>query len=436
MENIGLLTTSYKTTDVEIRERLAIPESEVKSLVAFIKKVSKVNEVMLLSTCNRVELYVQSDLLSQKLSEVEKALISYLRLDEKFDYRFQKLIGIDAIKHIFRVASSLEAMVIGEPQITGQVKNYFHLSVEAGGCGFYLNQLMNRAFITAKRVRSETEIAKFAVSISFAAVELAKKIFDQLSEKVVLIVGAGEMAELAANHLLKAGCSHLMVTNRTFSRAVSLAEQFNGSAVRYEYMPNHLVSADIVISSTGSQGFLLKQKLIQQCMKKRKHRPMFFIDIAVPRDIEPTINDLSNAYVYDIDDLQSVVDTNLKFRENEAKKAEVIIDNELEKIGEWMSTLDVIPTIKQFREKVLDYANDELQKGLDQLGEISSKQERAVRSMVNSLAYKLLHQPTVMIKQKAKEGNAGLEYIQTINDLFDLSPSQEKEIPRKVINLK
>ncbi len=434
--DVGLLTTSYKTTDVEIREKLAIPESEVKPLIAALKKECGLNEVMVLSTCNRVEFYIQANHLHQKFDEVERVFFKFLQLGDSFHYRFERLTGTEAVNHIFRVASSLEAMVIGEPQITGQIKNYFHLSVGAGGCGFFLNQIMNRAFITAKRVRSETEIAKFAVSISFAAVELAKKIFDQLEEKVILIVGAGEMAELAVNHLLKAGCSHLLVTNRTFSRAVSLAEKFNGSAVRFEYMANHLETADIIISSTGARDFVIQHDMIVRSMKKRKNRPMFLIDIAVPRDIEPKINDVGNAYVYDIDDLKTVVDTNLKFRENEAKKAEIIIRDELEKMENWIVTLDVIPTIKLFREKILELSNSELIKGLGQLGDLSSKQERAIRSMVNSLAYKILHQPTVMLKQKAKEGAGGLDYVQVINDLFNLSPAKEKKPRPKVINLK
>jgi glutamyl-tRNA reductase len=434
--DVGLLTTSYKTTDIEIREKLAIPESEVKPLIAALKKVSGLNEIMVLSTCNRVELYVQANHVEKKLDEVERVFFDYLHLGEDFNFSFERQTGIEAVNHIFRVASSLEAMVIGEPQITGQIKNYFHLSVEAGGCGFFLNQIMNRAFITAKRVRSETEIAKFAVSISFAAVELAKKIFDQLDEKIILIVGAGEMAELAVNHLLKAGCSQLLVTNRTFSRAVSLAEKFNGSAVRFEYMANHLQTADIIISSTGAKDFVIAHDMIIKCMKKRKNKPMFLIDIAVPRDIEPKINDIGNAYVYDIDDLKTVVDINLKFRENEAKKAEIIIQDELEKMAEWIVTLDVIPTIKLFREKILELSNSALSKGLDQLGDLSNKQERAIRSMINSLAYKILHQPTIMLKQKAKEGTKGLDYVQVINDLFDLSPASKQKPRPKVINLK
>lgn len=433
---MGLLTTSYKTTDVEIREKLAIAENDVAPLIGYLKGACALNELMVLSTCNRVELVIQADKLETAMDEVEQALYRYLGVEGELNCQFKRLTGTDAVRHIFRVSSSLEAMVIGEPQITGQVKNYFHLSVEAGGCGFFINQIMNRAFITAKRVRTETEIAKFAVSISFAAVELAKKIFDQLDEKVILIVGAGEMAELAVNHLLKAGCSHLLVTNRTFSRAVSLAEKFSGSAVRFEYMAKHLETADIIISSTGARDFVIQHDMIVRSMKKRKNRPMFLIDIAVPRDIEPSINDIGNAYLYDIDDLETVVDTNLKFREKEAKKAEGIIEDELTRMEDWIVTLDVIPTIKLFREKILEMANAELNKGLNQLGDLPSKQERRIRSMINSLAYKILHHPTVTLKQKAREGSGGLEYVQALNELFDLSPSNEQKQRRKVIHLK
>ena len=434
MMNFGLLTASYKTTAIENREKLAIPDKEVKDLITYIKRHCCVDEVMLLSTCNRVEIYLHAKNPLQVMSEVESVFLDYFQLSDSQDFEFTKLSGQNAIRHIFRVTASLEAMIIGEPQVTGQVKDFFHLSTEGGGCGFFLNQIMNRAFITAKRVRNETEIAKFAVSISFAAVELAKKIFYEMREKVILIVGAGEMAELAVTHLMKAGCSHLLVTNRTFSRAISLAEKFNGSAVRFEYMANHLETADIIISSTGAKEYIIEQEMIQKCMKKRKRRPMFLIDIAVPRDIDPQINELANTYVYDIDDLQSVVDANMKIREAEAEKAQVIIEEEISKIEDWLVTLNVIPTIKNFREKVLKLANGELHKGLDQLGDISSKQERAVRSMINAFAYKVLHEPTVMLKQKAKEGNAGFEYLQTINDLFGLKPQVEKVAPKKVIN--
>lgn len=434
---VGLLTASYKTTAVEIREKIAIPEDQVNSLIAHLKTQCQLSEVMLLSTCNRVEIYIIDPDPAKKLTEVERRFLEYFDLIDSLQFSFIRLIERDAIRHIFRVTASLEAMVIGEPQITGQVKNFFHLSVEGGGCGFYLNQIMNRAFITAKRVRNETGIAKFAVSISFAAVELAKKIFSELRDKVILIIGAGEMAELAVAHLLKAGCSHLLVTNRTFSRAISLAEQFNGSAVRFEYMANHLDTADIIISSTGAKDFIIQPEMIQKSMKKRKRRPMFLIDIAVPRDIDPGINEISNAYVYDIDDLQTVVDTNLKNRESEAEKAQVIIEDEMGKMEEWMVTLDVVPTIKTFREKILDLTNLELQKGLSQLGSVSAKQERTIRSMMNGLAYKILHQPTIALKQKAKEGNAGYQYLQTVSELFDLKP-QSEEPPRskKVIKLK
>ncbi|MDH5561166.1 MAG: glutamyl-tRNA reductase, partial [Deltaproteobacteria bacterium] len=370
------------------------------------------------------------------MEKVQEGFFEFLKIEKDPEFEFIKLIGREAANHIFRVTSSLEAMVIGEPQITGQVKNFFHLSVEAGGCGFFLNQILNKAFVTAKRVRNETGIARFAVSISFAATELAKKIFNNLEDKVILVIGAGEMAELAISHLMKAGCSQLLVTNRTFSRAVSLAERFNGSALQFDQMNKHLLVADIIISSTGAKGYILEELAIKQSMKKRKHRPMFLIDIAVPRDIDPAINEISNAYVYDIDDLQTVVDDNLKERQKEAQTAQVIIEEELEKVGDWLATLEVLPTIKIFRDKVLEIANTELQKGMGQMGELTAKQERAMRSAINSFAYKILHNPTVIIKQRAKEGAIGFEYLQILNDLFDLQINEDVSQPKKVIKIK
>ena len=434
--NIGVLSANYKTTAVEIREQLAISEEEVKDLIIFLKGQCQLEEVMILSTCNRIEIYFRAENLIQKFKDVTNAFFRYLKIEADSNFELNQLIGQDAIQHIFRVTASLEAMVIGEPQITGQVKSYFQICSESGGCGFFLTQIMNRALLSAKRVRSETEIAKFAVSISFAAVELAKKIFLDLREKVILIVGAGEMAELAVTHLLKAGCSHLLVTNRTFSRAVSLAEQFNGSAVRFEYMADNLETADIIISSTGSKDFIIRQEMIHRCMKKRKGRPMFLIDIAVPRDIDPNVNEVGNAYVYDIDDLQSVVDANLKNREMEAEKAQLIIEQEVKNTHDWMATLNVVPTIKQFRKTVFELADDELDKGLKQLGDITPQQEQKIRAMVQTFANKVLHSPMMALKQKAKEGTAGLEYIHTVNELFNLTSEKEEQSKKKVIRFK
>ncbi len=424
---IGLITSSYKNCAVDLRERLAVPESEIAPLINYIKTQAPVQGVMILSTCNRVEVYFEAEVANKHTAAVEKAFLDYLKVEEAPVKYFDSIVGEAAIMHIFRVTSSLESMVLGEPQITGQMKNFFHLSVEAGGPGFLINQVLNKAFTTAKRVRNETDIARYAVSISFAATELAKKIFDDLNEKTILIIGAGEMSELAASHLMKAGCSHLMVTNRTFSRAVSLAEKFNGSAVRFESLEKSLESADIIISSTGAKGFILEKPMISAAMKKRRHKSMFFIDIAVPRDISPAINDISDAYVYDIDDLQSVVDANLEERKKEATKAQVLIEEELTKIGQWLATLEVVPTLTHFRESILDLGQAELEKGLTQMGALTQKQERALRSMMNSFAYKVLHQPTVILKQKAKEGGEGLDYVQALIELFDLSPEQAKK---------
>ncbi len=432
---LGLITSNYKNCVVELREKVAVPEEEIAPLIQFLKAKCNLQGVMILSTCNRVEIYFEAEQAQKAVPAVKKAFLSYFNYDPDLDDPFTSIVGRAAIQHIFRVTSSLESMVLGEPQITGQVKNFFHLSVKGKGPGFLLNQLFNKAFATAKRVRNETAIAKFAVSISFAATELAKKIFDDLGDKSILIIGAGEMAELAVAHLMKAGCSHLLVTNRTFARAVNLAEKFNGSAVRFEAMDKHLEAADIIISSTGAQGFILNQPLVNKAMKRRKHRAMFLIDIAVPRDIDPEVNEIANAYVYDIDDLQSVVDANLEERKKEAALAQHLIEEELDKVDQWLATLEVVPTLTHFREEVLNLANSELERGLSQLKELSPKQERAVRAMMNGFAYKLLHQPTVVLKQKAKEGGEGLDFVQALIELFNLQRPLETK-PKKVIQLK
>ncbi|MDT8446934.1 MAG: glutamyl-tRNA reductase [bacterium] len=436
---LGVLSSNYKHTAVEVREQLAVPQDQVKDLIAYLKRAAGLNEVMVLSTCNRVEIYFEADNPIKVIDIVEQSFFDFLSLDPGLEtgVHMSRALGRDALEHIYRVTSSLESMVIGEPQITGQVKDFFHLSVEAGGCGFTLNQVFNRALMTAKRVRNETQIAKYAVSISFAAVELAKRIFDDLSDKTILIIGAGEMAELAVANLLKAGCSHVLVTNRTFSRAVSLAEQFNGSAVRFEQMDKNLEAADIVISSTGAKGFILKPDMVSKAIKKRKQRPMFLIDIAVPRDIDPEINEVNGAFVYDIDDLQNVVDANLKEREKEAARAQVIIEEELNRTDEWRATLDVVPTIKNLRDSILALAQEELDKAFAQMGELSDKQERALRGALNGLAYKVLHQPTVMLKQAAKESTQkGQEFSGVLNELFNLQPTEEQQSPKKVLQLK
>jgi len=438
MKRLGVLSSNFKVTPVEIRERLAVPEGSVKDLIAYLKSQGGADEVMVLSTCNRVEVYFEIESPESKAESIEGAFLKFLGVDKELKPGvMQRFFGRDALEHVFRVTSSLESMVIGEPQIGGQIKDFFHLSVEAGGCGFMLNQVLNRAFVTAKRVRNETQIARFAVSISFAAVELAKRIFDDLADKTILIIGAGEMAELAVIHLLKAGCGHVLVTNRTFSKAVSLAEQFSGSAVRFEQMDKNLESADIVISSTGAKGFILGPEMVDQVMNRRNERPMFLIDIAVPRDIDPKINELSGAFVYDIDDLQNVVDDNLQLRQKEALKAQTIIEEQMGEVEDWMATLDVVPTIKYFREQILAMAAEELHKAEAQMGELNDKQTRALRAAVNGLAYKFLHQPTVMLKQAAKsESGKGAEYAGVLSELFDLAPKEVQVAPKKVLKLK
>ena len=285
--------------------------------------------------------------------------------------------GADAVRHLFRVASSLDSLVVGEPQILGQVKDAYQFAREAGAVGMVLDRLLKKALSVAKLVRTETEIARSAVSVSFAAVELAKKIFGEIEGRSAMIIGAGEMAELAVKHLVSSGVREVFVVNRTFEKAVALAQEFGGSAVKYEDLFDQLVISDIVISSTGAPHFIIKGEDVKKVMVRRRHRPMFFIDIAVPRDIEPSVNDIDNAYLYNVDDLQSVVDGNIKERRKEADKAEKIVEEEVGTFEKWIASLQVVPTIVQLRQSVEAMRAAELEKSLGRLGAPGGEGPRA-----------------------------------------------------------
>ena len=297
-------------------------------------------------------------------------------------------------------------MVLGEPQILGQIKDAYRFSLQRKCTGVVLNRLLHRAFFVAKRVRSETGIGSSAVSVSYAAVELARKIFGDLAAKKVLLIGAGEMAELALRHLWRNGVKEIVVANRTLQRAMELASEFNGSAIMMEEMVNRLPSVDIVISSTGSRDYVLAHKHVQGLMRKRKNRPLFFIDIAVPRDIDPRINEMPNMYVYDIDELQDVVAENVQERQQEALKGERIVKEEAIKFEKWLDTLNVVPTIKQLVEWADRIRKAELEKTLPRLGSLSSEQILAIDSMSSAIVKKILHNPMQFLKRERKhEGN-------------------------------
>ncbi len=313
-------------------------------------------------------------------------------IGELSDHLYHHL-GEEAVRHLFRVSSSLDSMVLGEPQILGQVKDAYGYACEFKTIGPVLDKFFTKAFSVAKRVRTETRVANSAVSVSYAAVELAKKILGDLPDKTVMLIGAGEMCELAARHLLSAGAKGILVTNRTFERAVRLAEEFDGTAVRFEELATHLKRADIILSSTGAPHFILKREDVEAVIRIRRNRPMFFIDMAVPRDIDPDANEIDNVYVYDIDDLNNVIETNLEERQREAELAEEIVVAEVAGFRRWLDSQQVTPTIVSLRRKFDEVRQAEVAKALSALGTADPKTRKVVESLASSILNKVLHSP-------------------------------------------
>ena len=299
--------------------------------------------------------------------------------------------GPEAVRHVFRVASSLDSMVLGEPQILGQLKDAFEKAIEMKTTGILLNRLMKKAISVAKRIRTETRIAENAVSISYAAVELAKKIFEDLTTRVVMLLGAGDMAELAARHLINNGVRTVLVANRTYERACELARDFQGRPVKFDSFLQEMIHTDIIICSTGALNYVLSKDQVNWVMKGRKNKPMFIIDISVPRNIDPEINKLDNVYLYDIDDLNSIVDANLSERRREAEKAEAIIAEEVDVFLKWQASLDAVPTIVDLRQKAEDIRKEELKKALNKLGSLDDNEIKVIEALTNSIVNKLLH---------------------------------------------
>jgi glutamyl-tRNA reductase len=310
-------------------------------------------------------------------------------------------------------------MVVGEPQILGQIKDAYYQATREKTSGVILNRLMHRAFHVAKRVRTETAISDAAVSISYAAVELAKKIFYDLGGKAVLLIGAGEMAELAARNLISHGVTSITVANRTFRRAVQVAESFNGSAVSFEEIGSQLLEVDIVITSTASTEYVITHEEVKSCLRKRRSRPLFFIDIAVPRDVEPKVNDLGNVYLYDIDDLKGVVEINLVQRQKEALKAERIVEEEVIKFERWLKTLEVVPTIISLREKAEAIRQAEIKKSLGSLGQLTPAQMKVIETLTLSVAEKIINDPILVLKRKAERSTRD-NFLDIARRLFNL----------------
>jgi glutamyl-tRNA reductase len=420
-QDIQLIGLNHRTAPLEVREAFALNDASPHQLDLW-QGQSPIQEVIILSTCNRVEFLTVSN---GQENPTEWILNSWAKIcshtTEDLRPYIYSLTGSAAIEHIFSVASSLDSMVLGEPQILGQMKASYRLCVEKGTTGPVLNRLMHKAFSVAKKIRTETKIAQNAVSISFAAVELAKNIFDKLSKQRVMLIGAGEMAELAASHLLNNGIQNLLVTNRTFSRATELACHFQGQAIPFQEILDYLPQVDIIISSTGASRTLINVKDMRKIVKKRKYKPMFFIDIAVPRDIDPDINQLDNVYVYDIDDLKGVVEDNLEQRREEAELAKKIIKEEVIIFEEWLQSLDLKPTILDLLDQADLLAQKELNKTLKKIGkDISPETRQAMEQLTFSLTKKLLHHPITFLKRKAHEEDSATYYMSIIRRIFDL----------------
>ncbi len=419
---ILLIGMSHKTSPLAIRERLALSCENSWHPLERLRQMPSIREALYLATCNRVEVLVCStDQAEQEAGEALRALLTERAgiAQPELERCLYTFTGAEAVRHLFRVASSLDSLVMGEAQILGQVKEAYREAVEHETTGTMLNRILHHAFSVAKRVRTETGIADNAVSVGFAAVELAKKIFGRLEGKAILLVGAGEMSELAARHLLKQGISSIFVANRTHARAQEIADLFEGTAVTLEQMPEVLKKVDIVISSTGAPDYVLTREMVAAALHRRKNRFLFLIDIAVPRDIEPAAGDIDNVYLYNIDHLQELVDENRNSRLREAARAELIIEEEMRNHRAWISSLEVVPTIVEFREKIEGIMKAELEKSAAWRQALSQTDQQHVEGLVASIVNKILHEPTACLREESRNRN-GLAYAEALRRLFKL----------------
>jgi glutamyl-tRNA reductase len=429
MNQIVSIGTSHHVAPIEFREKLAFSEAQLTESFQHLRESYQIQEAVILSTCNRVEVYAVANSV-RTADAAAKMLVEFLSRYHQIGVESLKKWtylhhNLEAIQHLFRVTASLDSMVVGEPQILGQAKAAFDTSLEAGGGGTILNRLFTKAFSVGKRVRSETTIATGAVSISYAAVELAKKIFNTLEGKTVVILGAGEMSELTAKHLVANGVSNVIVANRTYERAVKVADKFNGTPLPYDSDLGFLIDADIVISSTDAPDYLIKRQPLANIMRRRRHRYMFLIDIAVPRDIEPDVSKIDHAFLYNIDDLEAVVASNLKGRQQEATRAEQIVTEEAKRFYDQLQVFEVNPTIKALHQQFREIANTELQACFYKTT-LSDQQEAAVASMTQAIVKKLLHHPMQNLRCAVNDGDADHgQYIQALQELFALDVNDD-----------
>jgi glutamyl-tRNA reductase len=406
---IILVGLSHRTSPLPVRESLAFAKDSLAEALKRMRQEAGVAEAMILSTCNRVELYGRSDE-EDGPARLERFVCAFhARPREEIAPYLYRLSGPEAVRHAFRVAASLESMVIGEPQILGQVKEAYQTAEEAGTLGSGLNALRNRSLAAAKRARTETGIGHNAVSVSYVAVELARKIFGELRDRNVLLVGAGKMSELAARHLVRNGARATVLGGRTFEKAEELAAALGGRAAPFESLRPELAAADIVISGTGAPGIVIRREDVEHARAARggRHqRPLFLIDIAVPRDIDPEVRKIGGIFLYDLDDLRSVAEANLRERQREAAAAEALVEREVREFLEWQKSLDVVPILVELRRRGDEIRRREIERVRGRLGSITAEQEAAVDAATSAIVNKLLHPPTVHLKEMARDGFA------------------------------
>lgn len=430
--NIIVVGLNHRTAPVAVRERFALPEAEWGGALDRLRSYRGVTEGVVLSTCNRVEVCAAVKNTEEGFEGATRFFTSYHR-SESLDSPAAHLYyysSADAIRHVFRVASSLDSMVVGEPQILGQIKDAFDAALAHKSTGVVLNKLFKKAISVAKRVRTETRIAESAVSVSFAAVELARKIFRQLDRTRVLVMGSGEMAELAARNLVAQGAEDLRIAGRNQARVDALARDYAGHAVSREAFLAELIEADIVICSTGADHYLLEADQMAEVARRRKGRPLFLIDLAVPRNIDPRVNDIEDIFLYNIDDLNSVVEANRREREKEAIKAEAIIAEEIERMMQWLKSLDVTPTIVDLRTRIEALRQAEVERAVARIGDAGTADEtrRLLDGVTTALVNKLLHAPVVALKQEANHPEGPL-YTEAIRKLFRLDDETPSAVP-------
>jgi glutamyl-tRNA reductase len=419
--SILLVGINHKTAPVEIRELFAFSDEACANGLRQLVDGSVVREGLIVSTCNRVEILSATN--QDQLEPGMERLLNFLDARRSLPSGFLKQHlyrheDDEAVRHLFRVASSLDSMVVGEPQVLGQVRHAYSLAVEAGTAGRVLNRLVHHTFRVAKRVRSETGIAANAVSISYMAVELGKKIFDSLKGSTVLLIGAGQMAELAARHLVNAGASRVLLSNRTLQAAQQLADEFGGEPVPFENFEQHLADADVVICSTGSPDYIIGAEQARRALERRRNRPTCFIDISVPRNVDPEVGNIPNVFLFDIDDLESVISSNIREREREAERAELIVQSEVMQFHQTLRLMDMGPSIGALREKLQATARAEMERQRKKLGPLTSEQEAAIEALLMSTVNKISH--PILNQMRRFYETSETDQLQSPTDIFGL----------------